>query len=108
MDRRKALKREYKENPPPGGIFQIKNLVTGALPARANGTTMKCTIACRQRPRNYGLSRPPRREAFRFHSGSDLRWGDVFGGGLTGSGTTVDARRKPEGGRRRLAHRGLL
>jgi hypothetical protein len=31
MDRRKALKREYKENPPPGGIFQIKNLVTGKI-----------------------------------------------------------------------------
>ena len=31
MNRRKTLKREYKENPPPPGIFQIKNLVTGKI-----------------------------------------------------------------------------
>ncbi len=28
---RKALIRDYRENPPPAGIFQVKNIVTGKL-----------------------------------------------------------------------------
>ena len=31
MDRRKALIREYKENQPPAGIFQIKNLTNSKV-----------------------------------------------------------------------------
>ncbi|GAK59095.1 transcriptional regulator, ArsR family [Candidatus Vecturithrix granuli] len=31
MDRRKELKLAYKQNPPPAGVFQIKNLVNGKI-----------------------------------------------------------------------------
>ena len=31
MNRRKALIREYKENPPPAGIFQITNTANGKI-----------------------------------------------------------------------------
>jgi hypothetical protein len=31
MDRRKALKREYKQNQPPAGVFQITNTVNGKI-----------------------------------------------------------------------------
>jgi predicted transcriptional regulator len=31
MDRRKALKREYKQNQPPAGVFQITNMASGKI-----------------------------------------------------------------------------
>lgn len=31
MDRRKELKLQYKQNPPPMGVYQIKNQVTGKV-----------------------------------------------------------------------------
>lgn len=31
MDRRKELIRAYKDNPPPAGVYQIRNLVTGKI-----------------------------------------------------------------------------
>ncbi|MCX6561229.1 MAG: GIY-YIG nuclease family protein [Candidatus Aminicenantes bacterium] len=31
MDRRKELIRQYKDNPPPAGVFQIRNRVSGKI-----------------------------------------------------------------------------
>ncbi len=31
MDRRKELIRAYKDNPPPAGVFQIRNLINGKI-----------------------------------------------------------------------------
>jgi hypothetical protein len=36
MDKRAELKRWYKENPPQGGVYQIKNLANGKIMVRSN------------------------------------------------------------------------